>query len=336
MSTRNISLFLILWQAFVRAQLFVPDYQNAFNKEFAFNKAFIKDNQIRKIIFEIIDKKDYQVAVDKSLVEYYEFNRQGYLARYYYTDVAKTYEKQIQVQPIYKGRKLVRPAYVSSVNQYVYDTIGTVFLYGPNENLLVRRFHDGNQFYEARYYTCDSSGNSVKECRYRETNVGPGKSEFVLGNQVLISADSMNWIVYSPNQTKVIYFNNEGRPYKEKIILSNDGLVTEITEHYTAAAWIQQVQKFEYDDKRRLISATYMSNANSSFVNKITYEYDTSGWLLNARQYKNDELLTETGYVNDYKANMVNSLVIRDFVNQSIRIIKLKYALFDTIQTNRR
>jgi hypothetical protein len=142
----------------------------------------------------------------------------------------------------------------------------------------------------------------------------------------------MTWNVYSPAQTKLIYFNSEKRPYKEKIFLSKDSLLTEITENYVAASWIQQVHKFEYNEQKQLVKAIYKSNANSNFEYKYIYEYDSHGWLTTTKYYKNEVLQTETGYVNDFKANLVNSIVIRDYINQSIRIVKLKYAYFDTIQ----
>ena len=332
MKKNKIVIIFVFAVFFASAQIFIPTANNAFVKEFTFNSQSIKNNQIRKIIFEIVDKKDYQIAVDKHLIEHYEFNNNGYLTRYYYTDIVKTIEKQITIPPVYKGRRKIRSGYTEFINQYVYDTIGYFYLYNAHNNMIMKRYHDGNSFYETRYYNYDSAFHLIKENRYRETNVGDNKTDFVLGNQVLISTDSMTWNVYSPAQTKLIYYNSEMRPYKEKIFLSKDSLLTETNENYIAASWIQQVHKFEYNEKKQLAKAVYKSNANNNFEYKYTYEYDTTGWLLTTKYYKNEVLQTETSYVNDYKANLVNSIVIRDYINQSIRIVKLKYAYFDTIQ----
>jgi hypothetical protein len=318
----------------LRAQFFVPSPENAFSKEFAFQASQVSHNQIRKIVFEILDKKDYDIPINKNLIEYYEFNDKGYVNKYYYTDVIKVIEKQISVPAVYRRGRLSRPAHTDVFNQYIVDTIGTVFFYDTDNTLLMRRYHDGAGYYESRYYHYDSLGYQVKENRYRETNQSVHKSIFILGNQVLISTDSMQWIHYSQNQSKGLFFNNEKRPYKELILLRKDSLLYESSESYVSASWIRQVKTFEYNSKKQLTKASFKTNANSNsnLEWRYEYEYDDHGWLLNVKHYKNDLLLTETGYVNDYRANLVNSIVIRDFPNKSIRIIKLKYEYFDTLQ----
>jgi hypothetical protein len=321
----------------LHAQFFVPSPENAFSKEFAFNVAQVKSNQIRKIVFEILDKKDYDIPVNKNLLEYYEFNDLGFINKFYYTDVIKVVEKQMPVAALYKRGKLIRPAYTEVFNQYIVDTIGTLFFYDNNSTLLMRRYHDGAGYYESRYYHYDSVGYPVKENRYKETNQSSNKALFILGNQVLISTDSMKWIHYSPNQSKAIFYNNENRPYKELIHLRKDGLLFEESESYVSASWIRQVKQYEYNENKQMVKAVFKTNANnnSNLEWRYEYEYDDHGWLLNVRHYKNEVLLTETGYVNDYKANLVNSIVIRDFPNKSIRIIKLRYHYFDTLQVKR-
>lgn len=330
-------VLLLFSVGILKAQFFIPLPQNAFSKEFAFYQKSIRDNQIKRITFEILDKKDFEIPVNKNLTEFYEFNPEGKVTKYYYTDVIKVIEKQIQMPALYKRGRVVRRAYTDVFNQYVLDTIGTVFFYDISGHLLMSRYHDGSGYYEARYYAYDSLGYLLKENRYRETNQNLNKSLFVLGNQVLISTDSMNWIHYSEKQSKAIYFNNENRPYKELIQISKDSLIREISENYVSASWIRQVKTFEYNDRRQMVKAVFKTNANTNADLEIRYEYeyDEHGWLLNVRNYKNNQLLTETGYVNYYKANLVNSIVIRDFPNKSIRIIKLKYEYFDTLQVKR-
>lgn len=314
------------------AQLIVPDYSNAFNKEFSFHPQYIQQNQIKKVVFEILDKKDFQMPIDKHLVEHYEFNNYGMLSRFYYTDIVRTAEKEVVVPPVYKGKKRVKKGYTYLANEYVYDTISTTHLFNEANKILMKRYHAGSGVYDTRYYNYDSSLHLVKENRYKETSATLNKSDFILANQVLMSTDSMKVITYGADQTKVIFYNSEKRPYKEQIILSKNGKVVGISESYVAAAWIQQNQAFEYNDKGQLVTAIFNSNANVSFTYKHTYEYDKNGWLLTDKHYKNDVLLTETSFVNDVNSSLVNSIVIRDYPNKSIRIIKLKYAYFDSIQ----
>lgn len=314
------------------AQLITPDHTTVFKKEYTFSPEHIKKNQIKKVVFEILDKKDYEAPVDKNLVEHYEFNSSGHITRFYYTDIVKTIEKQVTVPPTYKGRRKVKNGYSYAVNDYIYDTISITNLFNNANKLLMKRNHIGNGFYETRYYQYDSTLHMVQEERFKETNVSPNKSDFILGNQVLLSKDSMRAVTYGDNQVKIVYFNSEKRPYKEQIIIKKNGNVTSINESYIAASWIQQNQEFEYNSKGQLTSAIFNSNANVSLSYKHTFDYDKNGWLLTEKRYKNNVLLTESSFVNDTNSALVNSIVIRDFVNKSIRIIKLKYAYFDSIQ----
>ncbi len=317
------------------AQLIIPDYTTVFKKEYGFSPQYIKKNQIKKVVFEILDKKDYEAPVDKNLVENYEFNYNGFITRFYYTDIVKIIEKQVNVPASYRGRKKTRSAYSYTVNDYLYDTISMFHVFNSENKILMKRNHIGNGFYETRYYKYDSAFHLVQEQRFKETNVSASKNDFILGNQVLVSQDSMNVMTYGDNQTKIIYFNSERRPYKEQIVIKKDGNVISINETYIAASWIQQKQVFEYNEKGQLVSAFFNSNANVSLSYKHTFDYDTNGWLLTEKRYKNDLLLTESSYVNDINSSLVNSIVIRDFGNKSIRIIKLKYAYFDSIQVKR-
>ena len=264
-----------------------------------------------------MDKKDFEVAVDKSLTETYEFNPDGKLARFYFTTIVKTNERQV-TKLNHRGQKVS-----FSTNEYVYDTISTTYVYSGN-NMILKRFHDGLSYYESRYYRYDSLGNLTKELRFKETNNGPDRSLFILGNQVLLSEDSFQYQKFKA-QLKCTYLNNENRPYKERIT-NYDSLGRKINEneHYTAAAWIMQENRFEYKDER-LTLAEFSGNANNKVLLKNTYEYDEMNELYTEKQYKNDVLIREISYVTNKADSLLNSIVIRDPINASIRIVKLKY-----------
>jgi hypothetical protein len=277
----------------------------------------IKRNNIKRITFEIIDKKDFEVAVDKSLSESYEFNGDGLISRYYYTNIVKTVEKHIAVY----GRHGHQSERI--VSEYLYDTISTSYFYS-GKNLVLKRYHDGVSYYESRYYRYDKDGNLTKELRFKETNNSPDKSVFMLGSQLQLSEDSFQYQKYG-KQIKCIYLNNENRPYKERITNYDDlGRQKSINENYTAAAWIMQESKFEYDGNR-LTSVYFAGNANNTIVLKNTYEYDEKKELYSEKQYRNDVLIKEISYVSDRNTGLLNSFVIRDPANKSLRIVRLKY-----------
>lgn len=312
-----VILFSLLVSAAV-AQVLLPTAETAFEAQHNFNPEVIKMKGIRKITFEIIDKKDFEVAVDKSLTETYEFNAEGKISRFYYTSIVKTNERQI-TRLNHKGQKI---SY--SMNDYVYDTISTTYFYSGN-NLILKRYHDGMNYYESRYYRYDSLGNLTKELRFRETNNSPDRSLFILGNQVLLSEDSFQYQRFSSGQQKCIFLNNENRPYKERITNYDSlGRKKNENEHYTAASWIMQESKYSYKDNH-LVMAQFEGNANNNVLIRNTYEYDEMNELYTEKQFKNDVLLKEISYVTGKADNLLNSIVIRDPVSKSIRIVKLKY-----------
>lgn len=316
---RNIGLIVfVLLAFFVKAQVVLPTAETAFEPAHNFNPAIIKERGIKKIVFEILDKKDFEVAVDRSLTETYEFNEEGKISRFYYTVIARAIEKHV-THLNRKGREVV-----SSSTDYVYDTVSTGYFYQKGQ-LVLKRYHDGLNYYESRYYHYDSLGNVTKELRYRETNVSPDKSYFVLGNQVLLSEDSFQYKKFSSGQLKCTFLNNENRPYKERITnFDAHGRKISVSENYTSAGWIMQEQKFEYDGNR-MISARFEGNANNTVVLKNTYEYDENKELYSEKQYRNDVMEKELSYVTNKADGLLNSIVIRDPINKTIRIIRLKY-----------
>jgi hypothetical protein len=301
----------------------VPTPETAFEVQHNFNSSLIAQKNIKRITFEIVDKKDFEVAIDKNLVETYEFNNSGLLTRFYYTNIIKTIEKQTTVN-VSRGRRRGYYTTTQTNSEYVYDTVSISYFYS-GKNLILRRYHDGALFYESRYYRYDSLNNLTKELRYRETNNSKDKSIFILGSQLLLSEDSFQYQKYPSGQLHCALLNNENRPYKQQIINYDSlGRKIAVNEFYTAAAWIMQEQKYEYSADR-LTLAQFKGNANNEVLLKITYEYDKNNELYTEKHYKNDVLLKELSYITDSTNNLLNSLVIRDHINKTIRIVKLKY-----------
>jgi hypothetical protein len=329
-------IYILFCSAFIfsaKAQILCPTPETAFEVQHNFNAELIKMKNVKRIVFEVVDKRDFELVVDKNLVETYEFNNNGQLSRFYYTNIIKTIEKQTTIN-VSNGRRRGYHSTVQSHNEYIYDTVSTSYFYS-GKNLILKRYHDGALFYESRYYRYDSLGNLTKELRFRETNNSKDKTVFILGGQLLLSEDSFQYKKYSSGQLKCILLNNENRSYKEQIInFDSLGRKISVFENYTAAAWIVQEQKFTYAGNR-LVSAEFKGNANNEVVIKRTYEYDKAEELYTEKQYKNDVLLKELSYVTDTANNLLNSMVIRDPVNKTMRIIKLKYDFASVGQNGR-
>lgn len=308
----------------MNAQVLLPNYESAFEKQHAFNQKIIKQHAIKRITFDIIDKKDFEVAVDKNLTEVYEFNDSARLGRYYYTAIARAHEKEYFTKPVYHRRRLIKPSVRYTKTEYFFDTISTAYLYNTRNQLLLKRYSDGSGVYQSFYYLYDEKGDVRSERRVRETNTSGDKSVFILGNQVIISRDSFRYEKTSAVQAKQFFYNTENRVYKERIIIKKDSSrVSDIQENYIAA-WLIQKHHFEYNGNK-LISAEFTGNANGEISLKREYTYDDNGELLTEKQFKNGVQTHEISYITDASSELLTSFIIRDLLNKSIRIVKLKY-----------
>jgi hypothetical protein len=118
--------------------------------------------------------------------------------------------------------------------------------------------------------------------------------------------------------------NSENRPYKETIINYDSlGRKKGVSETYVAAAWIRQRYSYEYAGDH-IFKARFEGNASNpvSLVNNYIYDKNE---LYEEKQYRNDVLVKEVSYVADRATGMLNSFVIRDPINKTMRIVKLRY-----------
>jgi len=318
-----ILLCLFAFSLSLNSQTLIPNAESAFENQLPFNSEFIKSQNIKSITFDILDKKDLQVAEDKGLLNYYEFNTHGKLTRFYYTTISKIIQKEYHVDAKYNRKRKVSNGYSYTKNEYVYDTVSTTYFYNESRDLKLKRYNDG-LYYESYYYSYNIDGKVETEKRFKETNVSPVKHEFKLGTQSLISEESFIYKPTGKKQLKKICQNDEGRPYKEVIYNYNDAKqIVSINEQYIAT-WITQQSNFEYNKKGQLTKATYKENSNGNIELSRTYEYDANDCLLTEKHYKNGVLLKEISYVTDTNKR-VNSYLIREEANKTIRIVKLMY-----------
>jgi len=289
-----------------------------------FNSEYIKKHEIKVLIFDIMDKKDLQIAEDKGLIHYYEFNKEGLLTRFYYTIISKTISHEIHTEFVNKKTKKVRNGGVRIKNEFIYDTISTYFFYDTINRLKMTRFNDGN-YYESTYFDYNETNLPVKIIRAKETNVSTDKTNFQLGMQYVLSDERFQQIKTSNRQIKTICLNDEGRTYKEIISNFDDANHLISTSESYIATWINQESFFKYSLSGQMIEKSFHSNSGGSINVKTSYEYDSSGNLFTEKQFKNDVLLNELSYIYDESDRRVKSFLNRDHVNKSIRITKVAY-----------
>lgn len=316
-------MLFLFFSTIVFSQTLLPTAELAFSNVLPFNSEYIKQQGLKSITFDIIDKKDLQVAEDKGLLNYYEFNTTGKLNRFYYTSIYKVVQKEFHSEPVYRRGRKISNGHSYTKNHYILDTVSTTYFYDASNQLIIKRYKD-DTYYETYYYTYFVDGKTQSEKRCKETNVAESKNDFKLGVQYMLSEESYSYTPTSKNQLKKTCINNEGRAYKEIIYNTNElKQLINYNEQYLAT-WIKQESTCSYNFKGQLINATYKSNTNGNTQEKRTYEYDNNDCLLTEKHYKNEQLVQEISYVTDANKKLT-SYIIRDVANKSLRIIKLIY-----------
>lgn len=323
---RNAYVLIFLTQT-INAQLILPTQSNTFDKYPNFNALCIKKFKIKTITFDILDKKDYQPGNDQGLIHHYDFDSCGRLQRFYYTAISKIIMKEIYVAPTRKRKKGARSGFTRTENSYLYDTISTRFFYNLMGQCILTRYNEGS-FYESTYSDYDQQNRVIKTLRCKETNVNPDKNSFTLGVQNIVSEEKFEYQTTGKTQYKKKCFNDENRIFREVIVnLSENGLPIELNENFTVT-WISQQTKYFYDEFGRMTKKTFKTNTDGEQEIRDTFEYDNKGNITWERQYKNEVLLNERSYLFDNENYLVNSYVIRDHIQKSMRITKLIYEYF--------
>jgi hypothetical protein len=309
------------------AQILLPNSDNAFESMIPFNGPYIQQHLIKSITCDIIDKKDLQVAENIRFVNRYEFNKNGQLQLFYYTQLLKTIEKEFHHDAVYRKRRLIRRAYTYTKTIPVFDTISTTYIYDELNQMRLKRMNEG-LFYDSFYYDYHSDGKLQKEMRYKETNATSFKNDFKIGTQINISEEHFEYKLINKHQFKKTCFNNENRPYKEIIYnLNDDNQILNITEQYVVT-WLTQTYSFEYNAKHQMTKAISTSNSNGLKTLIKTYEYDSNDCLLTEKEYKNNLLFKEISYLTD-SSKKTTSYIIRDPNEKTMRIVKLTYAFYE-------
>ncbi len=310
----------------LQAQVFHPPIQHVADNIPDFNFEEIKKHKIKSIVFDMVDKKDWQIAEDKDLSRHYEFDSLGRITRCYYTVIKRIIQKDFQTAPVYKRHRLVKAGSTYSKNVYEFDTLSTTFQYKEG-NLSCKRFNDGSS-YNSTYYWYDSLDRVVRILYCKETNASVDRSVFVLGLQQKQFEEKFKYAYSSATQYKKLCLNDEDRPFKEIIVTFNTNQQPKQYNETFTATWINQVTDLAYNEKGQLIEKKYTSNAATPVEIKDVFTYDKKNFLDMEKHYKNGVLISETGYVTDALTGIPTSYVTRDPINKSMQIVRLLYTYY--------
>ena len=102
----------------------------------SFNAAVVKQNRIRSIVLDMVDKPDGSVIIDKDATQGFEFDTEGRVVRYYYTILNKTEAQEVDVPAVKRHGRIIRPATTKMVTKYINDTVFANVFYDQDSRII--------------------------------------------------------------------------------------------------------------------------------------------------------------------------------------------------------
>ncbi len=292
-----------------------------------FNPDVVKQNKIKSIVLDMVDKPDGSIIIDRDATQGFEFDTNGKVVRYYYTLLARTETQEVDVPAVKKHGRIIRPASTRTILKYVNDTVFANVFYDDESRVITKRTRIGD-YYDAYYYEYNEKGKIKKETHCRETNISENKNEFRLGVQTVLSSETFEYEQLTPVQIKKKCINDEGREYK-KAIISYDTKGNKLYENYDfIVSWMHEESDYEYNEQNYLVKKIYINNQSGEVRLESIYEYDANGSLTSEKKMKGTEVLNEVSYLFDDATKLVKSQIDRDFKNASIGIVKYAYTYY--------
>lgn len=289
-----ILLYLVFGYV-VNAQIIDNRGCKAFTDDPFFDIQFIKKNKVKSITGSISTKTKYGIITPNGLTTYFDFDKDGKQVTYYNT--------------FHKGNS--------------FDTTVVKFTYNDSNKLLVKRRNDNYGFYSYTY-SYDSSGNKTGEKYCRDENLGASKHEFKLGKQYIIIDERYKVEQVSATQKKVVYFNNYGKSYQEKL-MNYDKKGYLISEEKTLLRSKKKNKtEYEYDYKGYVIKKTETSSVAGNFEEVHEYEYDKIGNLTSEKIYRNGKHKTTKTFLY-YDTMLLKAIILKDISSENLTITKYKY-----------
>jgi len=271
-----------------------------FGSEPFFNVEFIKQNQIKTIHGNFSIKRDRQPIRQLNLFQHFEFNNQGQLI--------------MQMESYYK-----RGGWL--------DTAVVLYHYHESGKLLTKRTNDAYGFY-SYHYEYDEDDNIIKETYCRDENIGSSKSNFVPGKEFTIKSETFEHLVPGEYQYKKLFYNNQGKLYKEKMIYYNKiGNKTEETEKYIVTNKRSNIL-YEYDDYNHVQKISEVPDLRFESKNINTFSYDEVGNIISEEINKDSKPSIFREYLYDPSTMLLKDRLVKDEATKAINIIRYSYEFF--------
>ena len=318
-----VFLLILFVPLFSVAQLFLPVDDDPFAVPVRFNADSIRKHKILTITAGIQYKPDDRKIEDKGLKEFYQFDSIGRIRFYWRTRVKNYAEEIIEHPAVYRKGKRIRAAWTETKYAYHYDTTFVYYYYDNTQRLTCRR-QCQDDFYHTWYYIYNEDGTVARQTHCRETNIAQGHRNFRLGVQTIISQEDFAYQRFSATQIKQLCLNDEGKPYKETMmLLDTKGRPLDFREAYTAGG-IRIVSSWEYDSLGRTSMITYSSNAGGDYTEKTYYRYDSLGRIESVKRFEDGKLKDDFSYLYREREPIAYAYINRRHLDMGIDIVKME------------
>jgi hypothetical protein len=333
--------FLILFFVFsichlpsyiLHAQVLAPSSSGITLPEPVFNKTFVKQNKIKSVRANVVDKPDGEIIRDKGLAENFLFDTSGNLVRHYYNEITSLAKTEIEIPAVYRRGRVVKRSSTKINYEYQYDTLGTEYVYTSNGFLRMKRVCIGD-FYNTTYYEYFGDGLVSRQTLCKETNIAKKGEPFKLGVQTIISEEKFEYETLSPTQIKKKFLNDEGKPYKQGILNYSNGKLTDESYEFVVG-FIRSDITYKYDSNNKLTEKISTDNSSGSNTEKVSYEYDSNGNVLKEKKFKNGVQTDEKIFMYEQASpvkegdKLLTSQADRQIQKESIKIVKYEYGFY--------
>jgi len=259
-----------------------------------FNEEFIRKNKIRAIKGKIAEKRELKPIRQLGLVQEFFFDQQGRL------------KGQLETNKQTGGGK------GKVLSTYEYDSKG---------RLKVWRGTDPDGFFSWSY-NYDTDDRLAKKSYRRETSKSKDDGQFELDRQIEITSESYAYPYTSDKQTKRVYINGQGKPFKN-IVSNFDEYGNLIEEEETYIVTKRRTRySYEYDDFQRLAIKRETPSGNVGNTMEYRYRYDAYGNVEEEKIYRNGDLTLEREWLYDKATLLLSAMLIKDVGTGTIRIIQ--------------
>lgn len=274
---------------------------NALGKGFekfpAFNKSYIRKNNIKRIKATYFYKRTGDIMRDVGEVTQVYFDRKGQLVTFLETKV--------------KGRYI--------------DTVENSYEYSPKGLVTKFRNRIGND-YKSTYYIYDTIGNIIKEEYHLERKIVQEEREKF--SDSLLDYETMRYKLY-PTQRKKIVYNSYGNPYLDVIYYYNKrNQIAEIDTKLKMTSEINET-KFFYNESNQVDSTVRYSSLTPNETESVYFHYDINNNLLDTKLYVNKKLIYHVEFIYNEKTGLLSSILKQEIETNFLSIIRFETTFFD-------